>query len=296
MSIFKKKILKICIILLGGIILFHIVFVSSKRYTVNLNGAKITNLSEKQYFSIAAHIPYLYEGHQIPWVNLIKSTKVNYLFDLPESTIYFIYSVYFFLFMAFVIFYSGSLFDRAKVKGTLKRQSIPKAPDKNVDYDDLLAQDPQKAFVELTKEFGADRAKGIMDSQQKDIKDEIAKLEKKKTISINEMVNNQRLIDGYNNQLNALSNVNTSNSKTPIRQPRGKDTHPNTHIGGRRVPVDVSWVKDFMPKEWVKDFMPKEPEIKDLGEFLSDNYKKGYYKKLRKYISDFAEKLGVKQP
>jgi len=94
MSIFKKKILKICIILLGGLILFHIAFVSSKRYSVNVYGAKITNLSEKQYFSVAAHIPY-FRGS----VKLIKSTKVNYLFNLPEITIYFIYSGYFFLFM-----------------------------------------------------------------------------------------------------------------------------------------------------------------------------------------------------
>lgn len=217
MSIFKKRILKICIILLGGIILFHIVFVSSKRYTVKLKSFKITNLSEKQYFSLVDHVRSSYA--------FIKSTKVNYLFDLPESTIYFIYSVYFFLFMAFVIFYSGSLFGRAKVKGILKRQSIPKAPPApemprtkagEIDLDKLLEQDPERAKKEFIKKLGTKDAVLYFDNLKTGLRESIVNLKESlsKSESPNEVISIKERIARLENSLKALSNDNDTRKWT----------------------------------------------------------------------------------
>ena len=108
---------------MGGLILFHIAFVSSKRYSGSFTNTylnsgftrfKVTNLTENQYFDYMIHIrsrdvPNLYQ------VELLKTMKSNSMFGLPESTIYFIYSGYFFLFMAFVIFYSGQPFKKTEI-------------------------------------------------------------------------------------------------------------------------------------------------------------------------------------
>lgn len=119
MPIFKKVILKICIILLGGLILFNIAFASSKGYyhkytsEYTQGGVRIlpSNLTEKQYFAILAH------GSVPLQLTLLSDYKYNpnYLFGLPENTIYFIYSGYFFLLLVFVTSYTG-MFGRTKVK------------------------------------------------------------------------------------------------------------------------------------------------------------------------------------
>lgn len=85
---------KITLILLCGLIIFHIKFVSSKTYIAELSDAElyISTTSEFQY------VNYLNSIQNIEVKNeFIESTKVVYFFNLTENTLYYIYFSYFIL-------------------------------------------------------------------------------------------------------------------------------------------------------------------------------------------------------
>ncbi len=135
---FKTVMLKVYLILFGALILFHVCFVSSKRY--DLGGHHLT---EKQYSTALAN-----GNTQLKVLLLNNSNKIHYLFGLPERTIYFIYSGYFLLFASFVLTYGG----------------IINKNQKNDDKESFLTdkeRDLLKELLENLKEMGMDSPESV---------------------------------------------------------------------------------------------------------------------------------------
>jgi len=121
MSHFKTVMLKVYLILFGALILFHVCFVSSKRY--DLIGGHLT---EKQYSTALANGNTRLKVLLLKVFFLNNSSKIHYLFGLPERTIYFIYSGYFLLFAAFVLTYGGIINKNQKNEDKEKFESTNK--------------------------------------------------------------------------------------------------------------------------------------------------------------------------
>jgi hypothetical protein len=85
---------KITLILLCGLIIFHIKFVSSKTYVADSYNNKyhISTTSEYQYVNYINSI----EGFKYK-NEFIEKTKIVYFFNLTENTLYYIYFFYFIL-------------------------------------------------------------------------------------------------------------------------------------------------------------------------------------------------------
>jgi hypothetical protein len=111
MILFPKLITKICLILLCGLITFHIAFVNSERY----NAYASVYQSQRAEYSVK-NVPeniykfYLedYAGDQFHSKigdQFIANTKKTYIFGLPENTKNYIYFGYFIV-VSTLIFYA----------------------------------------------------------------------------------------------------------------------------------------------------------------------------------------------
>ena len=295
MSIFNKVILKICIILMGGLILFHIVFASSKGYyhkystEYSQGGVRLlpSNLTEKQYFTTLAHADVRVQ------LTLLSDYKYNpnYLFGLPENTIYFIYSGYFFLLMVFIIFYSGSLFGRAEVRGKLKRQppaetqqtsketatpaeqaeQLPVDKDGNVLWDELLKQDPEKFVSEYSKKYGDKETKDEILYVVKNVGAENLKLKDKllkaKTITDRRSIKDKIIEnESYIQQLKQADESIKTPEKTPVettqevKQPEVTNQSPDVGKKVEEKPVIKENLTTEKPKEQPKEIKLVEPK------------------------------------
>jgi hypothetical protein len=93
-----KQKTKIYLLILCGLVLLHICFLSSKSYSAHLNEYKITNGTEEQYQSCLSSIPYLKMKTEF-----IANTEIKYLFNLPEQSLLLIYLGYFLIASAFIL-------------------------------------------------------------------------------------------------------------------------------------------------------------------------------------------------
>lgn len=93
-----KQKTKIYLLVLCGLVLFHISFLSSKSYTANLSGYRITNGTEEQYQSCLSSLPHIQTKTEF-----IAKTEIKYLFNLPEQFLLLIYLGYFLIASAFIL-------------------------------------------------------------------------------------------------------------------------------------------------------------------------------------------------
>lgn len=85
-----KQRTKIYLIIVCALITLNVIFISSKNYDANhYNGEGIRNASEMQYQSCLNTLSF----HE--QVEFIGTTKISYIFNLPEETLFFIYFGYF---------------------------------------------------------------------------------------------------------------------------------------------------------------------------------------------------------
>ena len=118
MILFPKLITKICLILLCGLITFHVAFVNSERYSAkaisDYNNSRFTftvsNVRENIYKSYLedymedfSTVFYAMEDQCID--KFIANTKKTYIFGLHENTKNYIYFVYFII-VSTLIFYA----------------------------------------------------------------------------------------------------------------------------------------------------------------------------------------------
>lgn len=89
---------KIYLIILCGLILFHISFISSKSYSSNLDEYKIINVTEEQYQSCLNSLTFI--GSK---TEFIANTKIKCLFNLPENFLMLIFLGYFIIALAFIL-------------------------------------------------------------------------------------------------------------------------------------------------------------------------------------------------
>lgn len=89
---------KIYLLLLCGLILFHISFLSSKSYTVDLDRLRIINGTEDQYYSCLSSLTNIKAK-----ILFIENTEINYMFNLPHKSIFLIHLGYFFLASALIL-------------------------------------------------------------------------------------------------------------------------------------------------------------------------------------------------
>ena len=89
---------KLFLIVLSGLILINISFISSKSYTAVFRNYKITNGTEEQYQSCLGSLSNL-EAKTI----FIANTKIKYLFYFPEQSLLIIYLGYFLIASAFIL-------------------------------------------------------------------------------------------------------------------------------------------------------------------------------------------------
>jgi hypothetical protein len=93
-----KQKTKIYLLVLCGLILFHISFLSSKSYTAHLDEYRIINGTEEQYQSCLYSLPYINNK-----LEFIANTEIEYLFNLPEQSLFFIYLGYFLIASGFIL-------------------------------------------------------------------------------------------------------------------------------------------------------------------------------------------------
>lgn len=98
MLYFPRIFAKICLIFLCGLVLFHIYFLSSKRFTAHFEEHKIINGTEEQYLSCLSSLPYI-SGK----TEFISNTETTHIFNLSEQFLIFIYLGYFLIASAFIL-------------------------------------------------------------------------------------------------------------------------------------------------------------------------------------------------
>ena len=89
---------KFYLLILCGLVLFHISFISSKSYTAHFNEYKIANGTEEQYQSCLSSLSRIKSKTEF-----IANTEINYLFNLPQQSLVFIYFGYFLIASAFIL-------------------------------------------------------------------------------------------------------------------------------------------------------------------------------------------------
>lgn len=98
---------KINLIVLCGLITFHVIFLSSKSYVakIELKYPRITfeinTTSEIQYQNYFNTLSYKLREDEI--IQFAQSTQIKYVFNLPEKTLYFIYFGYFMVATIFIL-------------------------------------------------------------------------------------------------------------------------------------------------------------------------------------------------
>lgn len=93
-----KQKTKIYLLVLCGLVLFHISFLSSKSYTAHFDEARIINGTEEQYQSCLSSLPDIFYKTEF-----IASTEIKYLFNLTEQSLLLIYLGYFLIASAFIL-------------------------------------------------------------------------------------------------------------------------------------------------------------------------------------------------
>jgi len=93
-----KTLTKILLILLCGLIAFHICFVVSKTYEIDTNWLDVTKLSELEYSNILNSISSAKYFEEI-----LKKREVKHIFNLPSNSIYLIYIGYLIIASIFIL-------------------------------------------------------------------------------------------------------------------------------------------------------------------------------------------------
>ena len=93
-----KRITKFYIIVLFGLILFHAIFVESKKYTASSDTYSIDNVSEAQYQNYLAVLPDYANKTEF-----IESTEIEYFSGFPHESLFYIYLGYFLVATCFVL-------------------------------------------------------------------------------------------------------------------------------------------------------------------------------------------------
>ena len=94
----SKLKMKIYLIILGGLILFHISFLNSKTYTAQWEDFEINEVTEEQYQSCLNSLPFIDAKTEF-----ISNTKINYFYNLPAKSLLYIYLGYFIIASAIII-------------------------------------------------------------------------------------------------------------------------------------------------------------------------------------------------
>lgn len=84
-----KTLTRILLILLCGLIAFHICFVVSKTYELDVSWLNVTRLSELEYSNILNSIRSAKYFEEV-----LKNREVKHIFNLPSNFIYLIYMGY----------------------------------------------------------------------------------------------------------------------------------------------------------------------------------------------------------
>ena len=94
-----KQKTKIYLLILCGLIFLHVSLVSTKSYTaIEPRWFKTINGSEEQYLSCLNSLSDIDEKAEF-----IKTTRIKYLFDLPEESLLLIYLGYFLIVSKFIL-------------------------------------------------------------------------------------------------------------------------------------------------------------------------------------------------
>lgn len=88
---------KIFLVLLSGLIVFHAIFLQSKRYSVESSLLGKNWVSEEQYER------YLYSLDATDKVIYVNDTKISFIFNLSEQFQYFFYLGYFLIVSAVIL-------------------------------------------------------------------------------------------------------------------------------------------------------------------------------------------------
>lgn len=90
---------KILLILLSGLLTFHLCIISTKSLTASSGNYKIANASDEQYQNYLNTIYKMTDKR-----DFISNTRATYLFNLPEGFSLYIFVGYFLIASGFILF------------------------------------------------------------------------------------------------------------------------------------------------------------------------------------------------